>query len=70
MESITRMRLLAAAGFKSPSIRQFKPLINDLAQFSINLGFNRSVTARANNARTLANEGLVLVGPLDHLLEA
>ena len=46
---------------------QFYPLIDDLAEFRVDLLFVITVTARPDDPRTLTDKTLVLIRPLDNL---
>ena len=48
-------------------LEDFDPLIDDLTKLRINLRFIITMTARTDEAGTLADEALVFVGPFNDL---
>src|SRR5688572_17760183 len=49
------------------TLERFYPLVDDATKLGVDFGLVIAVAARSNDARTLAHEALVLVGPLDDL---
>ena len=55
-------------GWKRTSflLHEFNPLLNDLAQFTVDFSFIKTVAARTDHTRALSNEHSVFIGPINN----
>ncbi len=47
-------------------LHEFNPLLNDLAQFTVDFSFIKTVAARTDHTRALSNEQSVFIGPVNY----